>query len=213
MAMLNPLRLIGRGLALWWYEFVPVLLAGFVWLVLTLLIITAAPATAVVFALMRDTSQHLYWSHQDVWRYLKQTFWVSWAWALLNGFVIGIIAVNLVFYAGETGWGWLLIRLLWLSVLTAWLTMNLFFWPFWLAQTDRRLHLVWLNCLRFVFSQPLAALGIFLFTAVVLVFSLVTVMPLAFGVLPFLAFISLTAVEKVLTPPPAPPAASTTGHN
>lgn len=85
-----------------------------------------------------------------------------------------------------------------LAAVTIWLGMNLVYWPFWLAQTDKSMRNTYLNCGRFLLLNPLGGLGLTAVCALVLVVSLLTVLPFVLGSMAWVALVGITAVDASL---------------
>ena len=67
----------------WWYEWTAVLPLALVWFVCQLLVLPGPPATAVLYALMRQSSDNQWWNGRDAWQATKTMFWPAWQWACL----------------------------------------------------------------------------------------------------------------------------------
>ena len=182
----------------WWYEWTAVLPVVLVWCVCQLLILPGPPATAVLFSLMGQSHDNQWWHGRDIWNAAKQLFWPAWKWALVNGLVVGLALFNLLVYWDVPGTFWIALRIVWLLVLTVWLGLNLVYWPFWLAQTDKSMRNTYLNCARFLLLNPLGGLGITAVTTLVLIASCLTILPFVLGSMAWVALVGITAVQSSL---------------
>jgi hypothetical protein len=88
--------------------------------------------------------------------------------------------------------------LAWGAIAVLWLAANLFFWPFWLAQSDRRLTLAWRNSLLLFLKSPGLGVTLFIFCLVLSVGSVLVTLPLAVGLMAWLALVGVLAVEVAL---------------
>ena len=182
----------------WWYEWTAVLPLALVWFVCQLLVLPGPPATAVLYALMRQSSDNQWWNGRDAWQATKTMFWPAWQWALVNGLVVGLALFNLLVYWDVPGAWWMVLRFIWLLVLTIWLGLNLVYWPFWLAQTDKSLRNTYANCGRFLLLNPLSGLGLTAVSALALFVSSLTILPFVLGSMAWVALVGVTAVQHSL---------------
>lgn len=182
----------------WWYEWTAVLPLALVWFVCQLLVLPGPPATAVLYALMRQSSDNQWWNGRDAWQAAKTLFWPAWKWALVNGLVVGPALFNLIVYWDVPGAFWIVLRVVWLLALTIWLGLNLVYWPFWLAQTDKSLRNTYANCGRFLLLNPLSGLAITAVSALVLFVSVFTILPFVLGSMAWVALVGITAVQHSL---------------
>lgn len=182
----------------WWYEWTAVLPLALVWFVCQLLVLPGPPATAVLYALMRQSSDNQWWNGRDAWQATKTMFWPAWQWALVNGLVVGLALFNLLVYWDVPGAWWMVLRFIWLLVLTIWLGLNLVYWPFWLAQTDKSLRNTYANCGRFLLLNPLGGLGLTAVSALALFVSSLTILPFVLGSMAWVALVGVTAVQHSL---------------
>ena len=182
----------------WWYEWTAVLPLALVWFVCQLLVLPGPPATAVLYALMRQSSDNQWWNGRDAWQATKTLFWPAWQWALVNGLVVGLALFNLLVYWDVPGAWWMVLRFIWLLVLTIWLGLNLVYWPFWLAQTDKSLRNTYANCGRFLLLNPLSGLGLTAVSALALFVSIFTILPFVLGSMAYVALVGVTAVQHSL---------------
>ncbi len=195
---MNPARILGRAARRWWYDWTVIVIVCPLWLLAQLFIITGPPATATLYALMGSTAESHYYGPAEAWAAFKEMFWPAWRWALVNLFVWGVGAFNLLYYWPEVGAGWLALRLAWIGALSVWLALNLFYWPFRLAQSDKSMRNTYANAGRFLLLNPLSALVLSVVCAGVLALSVVTVIPLVLGAPAWVALVGILAVEQAL---------------
>lgn len=184
----------------WWYDWTAVLVISSVWLLAQLFVISGPPATAVLYALLQDTSAQPYWGPRDVWSEFKRLFWPAWRWALLNLIVLGIGLFNLVMYWPNSSLLWVALRLLWIAALSVWLALNFFYWPFWLAQEDQSLRNTYANCRRFLVANPLQVLVLLFVFLAILAVSLLSMLPFVLGSMAWIALAGNLAVGQALYP-------------
>jgi hypothetical protein len=196
--MLHPLPILTHAFRLWWGDAVGLVLLNFVWFLLQLPIVTGPPATAVVYAITRRVHDNELWGISDIRPLLRELFWPAWQWALVNGLFWGITAVNFATYSDRGGPLWLILRLLWGGLALIWLLLNFFYWPFWLAQTDRSMKNTYLNCGRFLLLNSIPSLILVGVATILTLVSLATTLPFALALLSWLALMGVTAVQTSL---------------
>jgi len=143
------------------------------WLFSSVLIVTAPPATAALYAITREIGHRRAVGWRDFLHALKAHFWVGWRWALLNLVAAGIIFANLTFYSYlESPVGLLLIGL-WLGITFVWLIVQMYCLPVLLEQTQPRVCTALRNAFVISLRHPLFTLtyalvaGFFVFISVV----------------------------------------------
>lgn len=181
-----------------WDEWISVILISAMWLLAQVLVLPGPPATATLFAMARRTYTGEYWTAADAWTAFKEYFIPAWKWALPNILVIGTSLYNISTFWNLPGGLWGGLRIVWLLGLLAWLALNLFYWPFWLAAGDRTLRNTYANCLRFWLLHPGTALVIYLICLVVGVVCLPFALPIVLGIIFWIALVAETAVRRSL---------------
>ena len=91
---------------------------------------------------------------QDVIGAWRQHLAASWAWGALQVVVYGVLGFNLFFYARAEGQLVLILRYAWTLLLFAWFTLNLYYWPLYLAQEDHRLATTLSNAGKMILLNP-----------------------------------------------------------
>jgi uncharacterized membrane protein YesL len=168
------------------------------WFLLQLPLITSAPATAMVYALVQQSYDGEYWGPRQAWQALRALFWPAWRWGVVNAAVLLVIASNLAVYWNTPGALWTFLRLVWFVGLGLWVALNLFYWPFWLAQEDRSMRTTYANCGRFLLLNPGPAAVLVLLCLLLALFSVVTTLPFTLALACWLALIGVTAVQRAL---------------
>ncbi|MCA9969335.1 MAG: DUF624 domain-containing protein [Anaerolineales bacterium] len=176
------------------------ILLNILWVLLQVPLVTGPPATAVLYAMARKMHDGEVWEMQETWRLLRQLFWPAWRWALPNLLVGGALVWNFYAFQAASGGLWIALRLAWGLLLLLWLLLNLFYWPFWLAQTDKSLRTTYANAARFLLRHPGAGLLLGGTAVLVLLLSLRFVLPLTAGAVCWLALVGVTAVSRALAP-------------
>ena len=196
--MISPLAVIRRAFGVWWNEWIVMIVLNAAWLLLQLPVITSAPATAVVYAMAQKSYDGEYWGPHDAWDALWHLFWPAWRWGLLNGLFLLVVGFNLAAYRNDTAPLWGILRLIWLATLVIWLALNLFYWPFWLAQSDKSMRTTYANCGRFLLLNPWPALLLVVFSVMLAAISVATMLPFSLALICWLALIGIAAVQRSL---------------
>ena len=201
--MIEAIRVIGRAFRLWWGELVPLTLLNLAWLALQVPIVTGPPATAAMYAVARRVADGELASLRGAWQALRQMFWPAWVWGALNAVIVVLVCVNFIVYGAAPGLGWAALRLAWGAIALLWFAANLFYWPFWLAQSDRRAMLTWRNALLLYFKAPSFGLTLLVLCALLIFAAVAITLPLAVALMAWLALIGVLAVDTALHRPEA----------
>ncbi len=189
---------LSRALRLWWDDWVPFLLLNAAWFLLQLTIVGGPPATATVYALVRESHDGVYWGPRDAWAAFRRHFWPAWRWGLPNLAFLLVAVFNFAAYWDTPGLSWALLRLLWGLTLFVWSGLNLFYWPFWLAQEDKSLRTTYANAARFFLLNPAAGLILTALSIVLTLASLVLTLPFTLALICWLACMGTVAVQRSL---------------
>ena len=127
-------------------------------------------------------------------------FTPAWAWGAINLLIVGVLVGNFWLYQSATGWLWTGLRLVWGVIALCWFAVNLFYWPFWLTQEQHLLQLTFRNSFLFLAKQPGLSLTLMLTSALLIVVSVLTTLPLAAALMAWLALIGVLAVQEALHP-------------
>lgn len=192
-------HILSRAFSIWWRDVVLLLLLNVAWFLLQIPIVTGPPATAMVYAMAQGSVEGEYWNWRDAWGALRKLFWPAWRWGVINVLVWVPGLWNLAAYWQEASITWFLLRLVWIGSLTLWLALNLFYWPFWLAQDDKTMLNTYRNCGRFLLLHPAMSLLLLVFCTMLAAISLVTTLPFTLALISWLALIGITAVQHSLS--------------
>jgi len=203
--MFRALGVVGRALRLWWRHLGQLTLFNVAWLALQVPIVTGPPATAAMYVIARRVADNELLDLRDGWQALRQMWWPAWRWGLVNLVVLAALVGNFYAYQGFTGWVWVALRLVWGAIGVLWLAVNLFFWPFWLAQADQRLTTTLRNGLLVVAKSPGLSLTLLVVCAGLVTASVLLTLPLAAALMAWLALVGTLAVDLALSAKPAQP--------
>jgi hypothetical protein len=197
--MIEPFDVFKRAFKLWWDEWFVLTVLHIGWFLAQFLIVTGPPATAVLYSMVRRSLDGDYWDHREVGEALRQLFWPAWRWAGLNLLVGGMVLFNLLVYQDNDGGIWPVLRAVWIVALVLWGSLNLFYWPFWLAQSDKSMRTTYANCGRFLLLNIWQAPLIVFICAVLAVVSVLTTLPFTLARFVWLALLAETAVQQSMS--------------
>ncbi len=198
--MTRAFSIIGQAFRLWWQEFMLWIFFNLIWLALQIPIVTGPPATAAMYVIARQLADGELIEPRHGLNALRRMFAPAWIWGAINLLIVGAVVGNFWFYQSATGWLWIGLRLVWGVIALGWFSINLFYWPFWLVQEQHSLQLTFRNSFLFLAKQPVLALTIMLMSALLIVVSVLTTLPLAAALMAWLALIGVLAVEEALHP-------------
>jgi uncharacterized membrane protein YesL len=160
-------------------------------------------ATAAMYVVAQQIAQGELVSARDAWQALRRLFWPALGWGALNLLIAAAVCVNFAVYGNLPGLGWAALRLAWGAIALLWFALNLFYWPFWLAQHDRRLAITYRNALLLYLKAPGFGLTLMVVCAALILVSVAITLPLAVALMAWLALIGVLAVEAALRRPQA----------
>lgn len=198
--MTRAFSIIGQAFRLWWCEFMLLIFFNLLWLALQIPIVTGPPATAAMYAIARRLADGEFIEPRHGLEALRRMFAPAWVWGAINLLIVGVLVGNFWLYQSATGWLWTGLRLVWGVIALGWFAVNLFYWPFWLAQEQHSLQLTFRNSFLFLAKRPGLALTLMLISALLIVVSVLTTLPLAAALMAWLALIGVLAVEEALHP-------------
>ena len=198
--MTRALSIIGHAFLLWWGEFILLVFFNLAWLALQIPIVTGPPATAAMYVIARQLADGEFIGPRHGLEALHRMLGPAWVWGAINLLIVGVLLGNFWLYQSATGWLWTCLRLIWGAIALGWFTINLFYWPFWLAQEQRSPQLTFRNSFLFLVKRPGLALTLMLISAFLIVASVLTTLPFAAALMAWLALIGVLAVEEALHP-------------
>jgi hypothetical protein len=198
--MTRAFSIIGQAFRMWWQEFMLLIFFNLIWLALQIPIVTGPPATAAMYVIARQLADGELIEPRHGLNALRRMFAPAWIWGALNLLIVAAVVGNFWFYQSATGWLWIGLRLVWGVIALGWFAINLFYWPFWLAQEQHSLQLTFRNSFLFLAKRPGLALTLMLMSALLIVVSVFTTLPLATALMAWLALIGVLAVEEALHP-------------
>lgn len=198
--MTQAFSILGRAFRLWWSEFLLLIFFNLVWLVLVIPVVTGPPATAAMYVIARRLADGELVEPRHGLDALRGMLGPAWMWGAVNLLIVGVLLGNFWLYQSNTGWFWTGLRLMWGAIALGWFAINLFYWPFWLAQENRSPKLTFRNSFLFLAKNPGLALTSVLASAFLIVISVLTTLPFATALMTWLALIGVLSVEEALHP-------------
>ena len=201
--MRRGLSVIGLAFRLWWREVALLTALNLAWLALQIPIVTGPAATAAMYSVARRLADDEVLLPRHAWDALRQMLAPAWRWGAVNLLIVLALVVNFTTYASAGGWLWSGLRFVWGILALLWFALNLFYWPFWLAQSDQRLVTTLRNCLLLYVRAPAFGLTVLSVCLVLVVAGVLLTLPLAAGLMAWLALIGVLAVDTELKAGPA----------
>lgn len=196
LKVMNPINILWQSVKLWWQHWIGILVLNVVWFLLQVLLVTGPPATAVAFTISQRIHNGEAWDWQDLVQLFRELFWPAWQWALPNLLLVMVIVGNFYAYREFTGLMWTALRLFWGVIAVVWFMLNLFYWPFWLAQADKSLKTTYQNTFRFFVLHSWTVLAVTGVAAIVMVLSVLYILPLTIGGVVLVMIVAVTAVAQ-----------------
>lgn len=196
--MIRALKTVGHAIKLWYDEVYILVFVNIVWFLLQIPIVTGPAATATMYAIARKVVDREYLELRTILSDLRGMFLPALTWGFVNLIVIVVLVANFMVYQAEYSLVWGVLRVAWGSIALIWIGANLFYWPFWLAQTDRRLITTFKNCIIFLLKNPVFSLSILVVCTVFVVVGTIMTVPLVVLLISWLALIGVLAVEEGL---------------
>jgi len=196
--MVAAFRLTGRAVQLWWHELFMLTFFNIAWLALQIPLVTGPPATAAMYVIAGSVVDGDSPDPRQGWTALRRTFLPAIRWGVMNLIIVLVVVGNFWAYRAQVGIGWTILRLAWGMIGVAWFGINLFYWPFWLAQEQRSIRITLRNALVFHAKQPGYAMTLTFISALLIVVSVLTTLPLAVALMAWLSLIGVLAIGEEL---------------
>jgi uncharacterized membrane protein YesL len=192
---------VWAGLKAWWrgiahfnqrgYAYI---WANVIWFVLSLPLITAPAAWAGLVKMTHRAQSSPTTDLRDVWEGFKENLVRGIIMAALNALVIGINVWNLLAYRYDDGATVIALRVVWLTVLFVWLTVQVYMWPLFYEMEHPTLFGAMRNAFVMLLLNPIFTIGLWVGLVILIAFSMV--FPVAWMLLTvgMLAAIANTAV-------------------
>jgi uncharacterized membrane protein YesL len=125
-----------------WSDLFNTAVINLLWLILTLLVVTAPPATLALFSTANRIAREEPTDPRDFLRAFRRYLVIGWRWGLLQVVVLGVLIGDILLsgrLGGETAFGQLA-QGLYLAALACWLLLQLYALPFLFEQDEPALR-------------------------------------------------------------------------
>jgi len=187
-----------QSLQIWWKDLVHLTLLHFLWVVCQLLIVTGPPATAALYILVGKVMDGELLSGRDIWLVFRAVFIPAWKWAACNLAVLGVLSGYLWWSRTQVGILADALSFLTLFALTFWLAANIYYWPVWLAQTDKSVRNTFRNTFVIVMSNPLSSAANVLICLCLTAVSVLTILPLIHLLMIWLVLFGINITQALI---------------
>lgn len=183
----------------WYNGLVGLATMNFVWFLLGMTVILLPPATAGLYVVTHSLARGKGAHFSDLWLGMQRYAWVSYRWALANAVVATILVVGIDFYGRTAGAVGVFIQVMFVCAGLLWIAVQFYTWPFLVVQPVAHLRLALKNALFLALANPVYDFVLLGTTALALVLSLLTILPLAVFLTSFVALLGSRAVTERLT--------------
>lgn len=196
--MLRALKVFWSSLGGLYYELFLLMGVNLAWLGLSLLIVTAPPATAGVYYLTNQLARGETVSFSLFVQGMRRYFRRSWLLAIVILVISVLLAVNLLFYANFTNQWVRLLSVLWGYLIVFWLAMLIYLFPLLIEQESKSLLLLLRNAALLVLDNLAFTLTLGVLLLLFLLLNVFLVAPLLLIVVSGLALVQSKALLTVL---------------
>ncbi len=137
-----------------YYAAFDLIVANLLWVVFTVLVVTAPPAFAGLYYVAHQLTHEELISPRTFFEGFRAYFWLSWRWFLVFiGFLV-LLIINLLFYRNiNTAWApWL--QGFFLGLIILWLLVNLYSFPILLEQDEKSIRTALKNSVVIFMHTP-----------------------------------------------------------
>jgi len=196
--LLRALRVFWSSLGGLYYELFLLMGVNLAWLGLSLLIVTAPPATAGVYYLTNQLARGETVSFSLFVQGMRRYFRRSWLLAIIVVVISVLLAVNLLFYANLANQWVRLLSVFWGYLIVFWLAMLIYLFPLLIEQESKSLLLILRNAALLVLDNVAFTLTLGVLILLFLLLNVALVAPLLLIVMSGLALVQSKALLTVL---------------
>ena len=191
--------LIWESIRDWYDNAIGLATLNLLWVAISLTVVLMPPATAGMVAVTNSVAHGTGQSWEIFWQNARRYGWLSVRWALLNLFAIVLIVVNFSYYGTTNSTLSTIIQIIVAASGLLWFATQFYFWPFLIEQDRKSVRVGLKNALFLALAEPLFTVMLLSTAGVVILFSIVTVVPLAVVTLSFVSLLANHAVIERLT--------------
>ncbi|MHB1295812.1 MAG: YesL family protein [Anaerolineae bacterium] len=181
-----------------WEELFSIAIVNLVWLFASFTVVLFPVVTAGMYYVCNRVAHGKTFHFSDFVDGIKKFWWRSLLWFLANIVVIALFIVNIYFYSSFEGSWVVVIGGLWLALLVFWLSMQIYFWPLMVEQTEIKMIRAWRNAAFLILANPFFAFFIVTFSVVLFAASAALTLPLIFVGMAVVAILANNAVLTLL---------------
>lgn len=181
-----------------WEELYSIAIVNLVWLFASLTVVLFPVTAAGMYYVANRVAHGKTFGFSDFIDGIKLYWWRSLIWFLVNIVAVGLFAVNIWFYSSAEGSWLVVIAGLWLALLVFWLSMQIYFWPILIEQSEIKMIQAWRNAAYLILANPFYAFFIVTFTIVLFALSAALTLPLIFVGMGLVAILANNAVLALL---------------
>jgi len=196
--LLRALRVFRSSLGALYYELFLLVGVNLAWLGLSLLVVTAPPATAGVYYLANQLAKGETVSFSLFVQGMRRYFRRSWLLAIIVVVISVLLVGNLLFYANFANQWVRLLSVFWGYVLIFWLAMLIYLFPLFIEQEAKSLLLILRNAALLVLDNLAFTLTLGVLLLLFLLLNVALAVPLLLIVMSGLALIQSQALLTVL---------------
>jgi uncharacterized membrane protein YesL len=142
-----------------YHEAAELLIVNALWVLFTLLILTAPPAAAGMYYATNQIAHQRAVSWRTFFEGFRKYWWVSWLWAILNVVALAIMVFNANFYGSFENQWLLCARGLFLGLIIPWLLLQVYIFPLLVEQEEPSLLTAIRNSAVLYLRMPGISLG------------------------------------------------------
>lgn len=192
--------ILGRAVVAWWDDMIDFFIVNLLWLALTFTLIGLPPALAAMYQMAAHSVERNLVDWRKFLAAFRHNFIAAWRWGLLQLIIYGVGIFNFLYYSYAEGDLWVVLRLIWFFVLFTLTVLNIFYWPFFFQEEDRRIMNTYRNVLVMLAVHTGRAAFVVVFTIVYGMFSVMTGVLLTFATMPIITLMATLLVFDVLKP-------------
>jgi len=196
--LLRAVKVFWSSLSGLYYELFLLMGVNLAWLGLSVLVVTAPPATAGVYYLANQIAKGESVSFGLFVQEMRRYFRRSWLLAIIVVVISVLLAVNLLFYANFANQWVRLLSVFWGYLIAFWLAMLIYLFPLLIEQSDKSLFLLLRNAALLVLDNVAFTLTLGVLLLLFLLLNVFLAVPLLLIVMSGLALIQSKALLTVL---------------
>ncbi len=191
-------KVIGQAFTLWWDDLINLILLNIVWLLCWLTIVFGPPATFGMYAISHQLITGDSPNPKDLFTESRRYISSSWIWIWVNTLLLILIWINIQFYSKlEANWT-LYAQGFFIAIISFWSMIQFYSIPYLIIQEQKSLRLAWKNGLLTTLAFPGYTLILWVFTLVVISFSIIFILPILFSTWVFIIILGTRAVLERL---------------